>query len=75
VQALDEALISGIGFDCLASKSPTDDHPFRPILDRPNVIVTPHVAWASQVAMQACWNQVIDNVENFHRGQPSNVVS
>jgi len=75
VRALDEGLISGIGFDCLTSEPPADDHPFWPILDRPNVIVTPHVAWASGQAMQACWNQVIANVENFHGGQPSNVVS
>jgi glycerate dehydrogenase len=75
VRALDEGLIGGIGFDCLTSEPPKDDHPFWPILDRPNVIVTPHVAWASQEAMQACWNQVIANIENFHRGQPSNVVS
>ena len=74
VQALDEGLISGVGFDCLTSEPPTDDHPFWPILDRPNVIVTPHVAWASQEAMQACWDQVIANIENFHRGEPSNVV-
>jgi glycerate dehydrogenase len=75
VLALDEGLISGVGFDCLTSEPPKDDHPFWPILDRPNVIVTPHVAWASEQAMQACWDQVIANIENFHRGQPSNVVS
>jgi glycerate dehydrogenase len=75
VQALDEGLISGIGFDCLTSEPPTDDHPFWAILDRPNVIVTPHVAWASEQAMQACWDQVIANIENCHRGKPSNVVT
>jgi glycerate dehydrogenase len=75
VQALDEGLISGIGFDCLTSEPPLADHPFWPILDRPNVIVTPHVAWASDEAMQILWEQVIDNIENFHRGEPSNVVS
>jgi glycerate dehydrogenase len=75
VQALDEGLISGIGFDCLTSEPPAPDHPFWPILDRPNVIVTPHVAWASAEAMQTLWEQVIDNLENFHRGEPSNVVS
>jgi glycerate dehydrogenase len=75
VRALDEGLIGGIGFDCLTSEPPADDHPFWPILNRPNVIVTPHVAWASEEAMQACWDQVVDNIENFHRGQPSRVVS
>ena len=75
VQALDEGLISGVGFDCLTSEPPADDHPFWPILDRPNVIVTPHVAWASHEAMQTLWNQVVDNIENFHRGAPTNSVS
>ena len=75
VQALDLGLIGGIGFDCLTSEPPADDHPFWPILDRPNVIVTPHVAWASEQAMQTLWDQVIANIESFHRGQPTNVVS
>jgi glycerate dehydrogenase len=75
VQALDAGLISGIGFDCLTSEPPAEDHPFWPILDRPNVIVTPHVAWASEQAMQDLWDQVIANIESFHRGEPANVVS
>ena len=38
------------------------------------MILTPHVAWASDEAMQTVWDQVIANIENFARGQPSNVV-
>ncbi len=75
VEALDQGLISGIGFDCLTSEPPCADHPFTAILDRPNVIVTPHVAWASEEAMQTCWDQVVANIENFHGGAPSNVVA
>ncbi len=75
VQALDEGLLSGIGFDCLTSEPPRPDHPFRPILGRPNVIVTPHVSWASNEAMQVLWDQVVRHIENFHAGQPSNVVA
>jgi glycerate dehydrogenase len=75
VRALDEGLISGIGFDCLSSEPPKDDHPFWPILERPNVIVTPHVAWASEQAMQDLWDQVIANIESFHRGAPANAVT
>jgi glycerate dehydrogenase len=74
VRALDEDLIAGAGFDCLTAEPPGDDHPFWPILERSNVIVTPHVAWASDEAMQTVWDQVIANVENFARGEPSNLV-
>jgi glycerate dehydrogenase len=75
VAALDAGLIAGIGFDCLSSEPPPSDHPFATLLERPNVIVTPHVAWASDQAMQTLWNQVIEHVENFHAGIPSNVVN
>jgi len=74
VEALGEGLISGIGFDCLTSEPPVAGHPMLSILDRPNVIVTPHVAWASDQAMQTLWNQVIEHIENHHAGAPSNVV-
>ncbi len=75
VRALDEGLISGAGFDCLATEPPPPNHCFREILTRPNVIVTPHVGWASQEAMQTLWHQVIAHIENFHTGRPSNVVA
>jgi glycerate dehydrogenase len=74
VQALDEGLIAGAGFDVLTKEPPAPDNPLLAILDRPNVIVTPHVAWASDEAMQLLWAQVIDHVENFQKGNSSNVL-
>lgn len=75
VRALDEGLIAGAGFDCLSAEPPTADHPFWRILERPNVIVTPHVAWASAEAMQALWDQLVATIESFERGAPVNVVT
>jgi glycerate dehydrogenase len=40
----------------------------------PNFILTPHVAWASQEAMQILADQLIDNIEAFVGGSPQNVV-
>ncbi len=75
VQAIEEGLIGGAGIDVLAGEPPADDHPFFRLLERPNFILTPHVAWASSAAMQTLWDQVIEHVENFHAGAPSNVVA
>jgi glycerate dehydrogenase len=74
VEALDLGLISGIGFDCLTSEPPEAGNPLVKIIDRPNVIVTPHVAWASMEAVEAVWRQLIGHIENFHAGRPSNVI-
>ena len=72
--ALREGLIAGAGFDVVTTEPLPDDHVFNELLDMPNFILTPHVAWASHEAMQVLCDQLIDNVENFVRGEPSNVV-
>ena len=75
VEAINSEQIAAAGFDCLTSEPISDDHPFHAILTKPNVIVTPHVAWASEEAMQTLWDQLIGHIDNFHRGEPTNLVS
>ncbi|MBO0664379.1 D-2-hydroxyacid dehydrogenase [Jiella sp. MQZ9-1] len=70
VKALDRGLISGFGFDVLTKEPPAADNPLLTVLDRPNVIVTPHVAWASNEAMGEVWRQVIDSIDRFVTGDP-----
>ncbi|WP_448191092.1 D-2-hydroxyacid dehydrogenase [Azospirillum sp. sgz301742] len=74
VTALDEGLISGAGFDVTVSEPPPMDNPLMRVAGRPNVILTPHVAWASDEAQQALADQLVDNIENFVNGTPSNLV-
>ncbi len=74
-EALNEGLIGGGAVDVLSAEPPADDHPFFKLLEKPNFILTPHVAWASAEAMQTLWEQMIDHIENFHSGAPSNVVT
>jgi len=73
-QALDEGLVSGAGFDVAAGEPPAADSPMMRIAGRPNVILTPHVAWASDEAQQTLADQLMDNIENFVKGTPSNLV-
>jgi len=75
VQAIKEGLIAGAGFDCITKEPLPADHCFREIIGRPNVIITPHVGWASQEAMQGLWRQVIDMIEGFQAGRPFNAVT
>ena len=74
VQALDEGLISGAGFDVTLGEPPAADSPMMRIAPRPNVILTPHVAWASDEAQQALADQLIDNIDHFVAGTPTNLV-
>jgi glycerate dehydrogenase len=76
--ALAEALLSGriagAGVDVLSNEPPREGNPLLE-LNLPNLIVTPHVAWASKGAMQSLADQLIDNIEAFVRGEPKNIVT
>ncbi len=74
IQALDEGLIAGAGVDVLTSEPPESGHPLLK-LQRPNFILTPHVAWASDGAMQLLADQLIDNIEAWVAGSPQNLVT
>ena len=62
--ALREGRIAGAGIDVLSAEPPGDENP---LLDPsvPNLLVTPHVAWAGRRAQQALADQLIDNIEAF----------
>ncbi|MGA9032700.1 MAG: NAD(P)-dependent oxidoreductase, partial [Sulfuricaulis sp.] len=71
--ALKQGVIGGAGFDVLTSEPPRAGNPLLE-LDLPNLILTPHVAWASRNAMQIMADQLIDNIEAFIHGAPRNRV-
>ena len=71
-QALQQGRVSA-GFDVLSIEPPRPDNPLL-ALRLPNFILTPHVAWASTGAMQTLADMLIDNVEAFVAGTPTNTL-
>jgi glycerate dehydrogenase len=72
--ALTQGVIAGAGFDVLTKEPPKDGNPLLE-LRLPNFILTPHVAWASDGAMQFLADQLIDNIEAFVAGKPQHLVT
>jgi glycerate dehydrogenase len=70
VRALEEGLIGGIGFDVLTAEPPEPGNPLYRAASRTDVILTPHVAWASREAMEEVWRQTIEAVDAFAAGAP-----
>ncbi|MBH5397798.1 D-2-hydroxyacid dehydrogenase [Bradyrhizobium sp. CNPSo 4010] len=73
-EALRRGLIAGAGFDVATVEPPPNDHPLIRLTELPNVILTPHVAWASREAIQSLADQLVDNIEAYWSGRPQNVV-
>lgn len=72
--ALRAGEIAGAGVDVLSAEPPRGGNPLLEP-DVPNLIVTPHIAWASLEAMQALADQLVDNLEAFvRRGGGENLI-
>lgn len=71
--ALRAGELAGAGVDTLTTEPPPPDHPLL-AADIPNLIITPHNAWASRVARQACIDQVTRAISAYKQFRPFNRV-
>lgn len=74
VSSLKDGIIAGAGVDVLTAEPPPEDHVLL-AHGIPNLIVTPHNAWASKTARQALLDQIAGTIRAFERGQPVNRVA
>ena len=65
--ALRAGRLGGAGIDVLSEEPPRDDDPLLDP-DIPNLILTPHVAWAAREARQRCLDEMAANIADFMGG-------
>jgi len=65
--ALKAGRLAGAGIDVLPQEPPL---PGEPLLNSqiPNLLVTPHVAWAAREARQRCIDEMAANIRDFRNG-------
>jgi glycerate dehydrogenase len=73
--ALDAGQVAGAGIDVADREPPAADDILMRLADHPRVLVTPHIAWASDTAQQTLSDQLGDVLEAFHAGAPINLVT
>lgn len=69
--ALDSGVIAAYATDVFRREPPAPDDP---LLRHPKVLVSPHVAWGTQDAVERLLDKAIENVEAYLAGRPQNVV-
>lgn len=67
VAALRAGEIAGAGIDVLSHEPPQKGDPLL-APDVPNLIVTPHIAWAARESRQRALDQVTENIADFLKG-------
>jgi glycerate dehydrogenase len=65
--ALRSGHLAGAGIDVLAQEPPVDGDPLLDP-DIPNLIVTPHVAWAARESRQRAIDEIAANIRSFMAG-------
>lgn len=71
-EALENGTIAGAGLDVLSAEPPKGGNV---LIGAKNCLITPHIAWASLEARTKLLNIFLENVENFVKGTPVNVVN
>lgn len=70
--ALNTGRIRGAGVDVLSSEPPKPDNP---LLGAKNIVITPHIAWATTEARGRLMEILVSNVAAFIRGEKQNIVN
>jgi len=66
--------IGGIGIDVFSKEPLSEDNPLYEVRNYPNVILTPHIAWASSEARNLCLEETVKNIKAFLNGESYNRV-
>lgn len=72
VKALMDGEIAGAGFDVFTQEPADESNLLIAHAHLPNLLLTPHVAWGSDSAIQSLVNILLDNIESFVSGGSSN---
>lgn len=73
LEALQQGRLGGAGFDVLGTEPPQAGNPLL-ASDLPNLLVTPHIAWAARESRQRLMRQVVANIQAYCAGNPINEV-
>jgi glycerate dehydrogenase len=74
VHALKEGSIAGAGVDVFTQEPADNTNPLLANSDLPNLLLTPHVAWGSDSAIQRLVTILIDNINTYLMGSIQNQI-
>lgn len=72
---LDEEAIGGAALDVLAQEPIGRENPLLRVKRQDRLLITPHIAWASQEARNTLLQEIAYNIESFLQGSPRNRLS
>lgn len=72
--AIEQGKLGGFGTDVYNPEPLSSESPIWRVLDKKNVIATPHMAWGAFESRMRCISEITKNIEAFLEGAPRNRV-
>ncbi|GAA0068930.1 D-2-hydroxyacid dehydrogenase [Clostridium sardiniense] len=73
-KAIDEEKISGAALDVFSVEPIQGDNPLLSVKNKDRLVLTPHIAWASVEARNRLFNDLLENIRAYNRGEKRNRV-
>ncbi|OOM06724.1 D-2-hydroxyacid dehydrogenase [Clostridium saccharobutylicum] len=73
-RAIDEEIIGGAALDVFESEPMPAENPILSIKNKSRIVLTPHVAWASEEARNRLFADLLENISAYNRGEKRNRV-
>lgn len=71
-RAIDEDLIAGAGLDVFEAEPICEDNILLKVKNKEKLVLTPHIAWASLEARTRLFEEIIENIKAFYKGEMRN---
>ena len=65
-------IIAGAALDVFTIEPVKKDNPLLHIKNKENLVLTPHIAWASEEARNRLFSEVIKNIDSYYNGENKN---
>ena len=69
-KGLETNVIAGAGFDVLSHEPPSNGNP---LINAPNIILTPHIAWTSKESRERLMQGITDNIRTYSYGNVEHI--
>lgn len=73
-RAIDEEIIGGAALDVFKVEPIPKENPLLKIKNKERIVLTPHVAWASEDARNRLFEDLLENISAYNRGEIRNRV-
>ncbi|WP_252254799.1 D-2-hydroxyacid dehydrogenase [Clostridium sp. ZBS12] len=73
-KAIDENLIGGAGLDVFEIEPIPENNPLLSIKNKEKLVLSPHIAWASEEARNRLFNDLLENIRVYNKGEMKNRV-